>query len=80
MRISVIIPFFQTKPGLLAQAVNSIIHASNNCNIEIIIIDDESPIHHSDELSEINFKEYENIQLLAVRQKIPVLWALEMQV
>lgn len=49
--ISVVIPFFQRKPGLLAAAVKSALNHKGGRDIRLVVVDDGSPIPASDELS-----------------------------
>lgn len=50
--ISVVIPFYSTISGLLINAVNSALFQSFE-NIEVIVVDDCSPVRAKDELQEI---------------------------
>ncbi|MGH1374034.1 MAG: glycosyltransferase family 2 protein [Cellvibrionaceae bacterium] len=51
--VSVVIPFFQRERGLLKRSVNSILDQEGVSNIQIIVVDDDSPISAGDELSEL---------------------------
>ncbi|WP_240007218.1 glycosyltransferase family 2 protein [Pseudaquidulcibacter saccharophilus] len=55
--ISIIIPYYQKKPGILRRAIDSIAlqKLDDNVNIEILIVDDESPIPAEAEVDGINF-------------------------
>lgn len=43
-KISVIIPFYQVRPGILRRAVSSALQQSSVDNYEILVVDDESPV------------------------------------
>jgi succinoglycan biosynthesis protein ExoW len=51
-KISVVIPFFQRKAGLLAQAVESALKQDVNALVRLVIVDDGSPIPAEVELRE----------------------------
>ncbi|MGC1614965.1 MAG: glycosyltransferase family A protein [Candidatus Acidiferrum sp.] len=51
--VAVIIPYFQRKPGLLKKAIYSVIHQKVNAEIQLIVIDDSSPIPAEAELAGI---------------------------
>lgn len=51
--VSIIIPFFQRKKGLLVKCVRSILEQQEYENFQVIIVDDGSPVSASDELQEI---------------------------
>src|SRR5208282_4114273 len=51
--IAVIIPYFQRKPGLLKKAVHSVINQQVDADIQLIVIDDSSPIPAEDELTDL---------------------------
>src|SRR5262245_54952947 len=42
-KLAVIVPYYQTAPGLLRRAVNSVLTQIDTSNTEIVIIDDTSP-------------------------------------
>jgi succinoglycan biosynthesis protein ExoW len=52
-RIAVIIPYFQRKPGLLKKAVRSVVNQRITADIQLIIIDDSSPIPAESELTDL---------------------------
>lgn len=49
-RTAVIIPFFQRRRGILQRAIESIIDQAQDGHIQIIVIDDESPIDPQNEI------------------------------
>ncbi len=48
--IAVIIPYFQRKPGLLSRAVHSVINQRVDAEIQLVVVDDSSPIPAEPEL------------------------------
>lgn len=65
MRLGIIIPFFQRRQGLLQAAINSIIcQTVVNCDIRIIIVDDESPIDPATELSLIEIPPHIKVDVI----------------
>jgi|HubBroStandDraft_6_1064221.scaffolds.fasta_scaffold06817_3 succinoglycan biosynthesis protein ExoW len=51
--VAVIIPYFQRKPGLLKKAVDSVVNQQVDANIQLIVIDDSSPIPAEAELTDL---------------------------
>lgn len=54
INVSVIIPYYQNDGNLLARAVNSVFTQNNGLEIEIIIVDDESPFPASEALKAVS--------------------------
>ncbi len=52
-KFSVVIPFFQRKTGLLIQAVQSALGQDVDADIELVIVDDGSPISAESELKDV---------------------------
>jgi succinoglycan biosynthesis protein ExoW len=52
-RVAVIIPYFQRKPGLLKKAVHSVLHQQADADIQLIVIDDSSPIPAEAEFTDL---------------------------
>ena len=52
-KVSVVIPFFQRQPGLLRKAVISALGQKGDYRMEIVIVDDESPIPARTELADL---------------------------
>jgi len=52
-RIAVIIPYFQRKPGLLKRAVHSVMSQRVDADVQLIIIDDSSPVPADAELGDV---------------------------
>jgi succinoglycan biosynthesis protein ExoW len=55
-KVSVVIPFFQRQPGLLRKAVESALTQKGDYRMEIVIVDDESPIPARTELADLLLK------------------------
>lgn len=53
-KVAVVIPFFQRQPGLLVRAVESVAvqRLPADCRVEVIVVDDSSPVAAADELAE----------------------------
>jgi succinoglycan biosynthesis protein ExoW len=64
--VSVIIPFFQRRPGLLAQALQSICAQQLDESIEVLVVDDESPV---DPAAEVPQQLPPRVQVRIVRQR-----------
>jgi succinoglycan biosynthesis protein ExoW len=64
-KIAVIIPFFQQQPGLLARAVDSVLaqRLEPDWRVEIIVVDDSSPISAQDELAGRSLPERVSLQI-----------------
>jgi len=69
---SIIIPFYQEKAGILITAIDSIVKQEgiNFSEIEIIIVDDESPIQVTNELVGVEIEKY-NISIIQQQNKGP---------
>lgn len=69
-RIGVVIPYYQRKPDLLSRALNSIggqtLLSSGQCSIQVVIVDDSSPLPAADELS--NFTPSDGLKISIERQ------------
>jgi succinoglycan biosynthesis protein ExoW len=52
-KVSVVIPFFQREPGLLRKAVNSALKQSGDFRMEIVVVDDGSPMPARRELGDL---------------------------
>lgn len=52
-RIAVIIPYFQRKPGILRKAVESAMTQDVQADVQVIVIDDASPVPAASELAEL---------------------------
>src|SRR4051794_37096189 len=63
-KVAVIIPFFQRKPGLLSNAVNSALKQKVDATLELIIVDDGSPIPAETELRDFLPKHQSEITLV----------------
>ena len=61
--VAVIIPFYQKQPGLLLRAVRSALSQSG-CTVDIIVIDDSSPVRASDELAALSSGELACVRVL----------------
>lgn len=58
-KVAVIIPFFQRLPGLLARSIDSVLEQrlSPDWQVEIIVVDDSSPVSVLDELAGLELPE-----------------------
>lgn len=52
-QVAVIMPYFQRKPGLLKKAVHSVMNQRVDANVQLIIIDDSSPVPADSELADL---------------------------
>lgn len=66
-KVSVVIPFFQRQPGLLRKAVESALKQSGDFRMEIVIVDDESPVPARAELADLLAEQPE--KFIIVEQK-----------
>jgi succinoglycan biosynthesis protein ExoW len=66
-KVSVVIPFFQRQSGLLRKAVESALKQTGNFRIEIVIVDDESPVPARTEMADLLSKHTD--KLVIVEQK-----------
>lgn len=53
MTIAVVIPFFQQKPGLLAQAIRSVIAQREVGDVRVVVVDDASPVSAESEIARL---------------------------
>ena len=51
-KVVVIIPYYQKEPGILARALRSVFSQRDVQHLEVLVIDDESPIPAADELKQ----------------------------
>jgi succinoglycan biosynthesis protein ExoW len=51
--VAVIIPYFQRKPGLLRKAIHSVLTQLTDADIQLIVIDDSSPVPAEAELRDL---------------------------
>ena len=49
-KISIVIPYYQREPGILSKALDSIFKQKSGWNIEVVVVDDESPVPAEEEL------------------------------
>jgi succinoglycan biosynthesis protein ExoW len=54
MTLAVVIPFYQSKPGLLAQALRSVADQRDCPSPRVIVVDDTSPIPAKDEIARLD--------------------------
>ncbi len=56
MRVAVVIPYFQRKPGILRRAVDSVLaqELPGSVAVELIIVDDESPLTPQQDLGDLD--------------------------
>lgn len=67
-KVSVITPYFQRQPGLLRKAVESVLKQRDaNVNIEIIVVDDGSPVPADSEFVGVTLPS--NVQVKIIKQK-----------
>jgi succinoglycan biosynthesis protein ExoW len=64
--VSVIIPFFQRKPGILTQALRSVLRQRipDGWGVEVIIIDDGSPVSAQEEVCGLQFGEQFRLRII----------------
>lgn len=62
--LSVIIPFYQKKSGLLAKAVQSVLDQKNFDAYDVVVIDDESPVTAKSELAVLMEKNPAKIKII----------------
>lgn len=65
LRVCVVIPYFQRKPGILAGALRSILAQEDAGEVTVIIVDDESPVSPD---GEIPVDAPDGVRFLVVRQ------------
>ena len=58
------IPFYQREPGILRKAVESVLLQADVDNVQIIIVDDGSPVSPREELRDLIEKDDGRIRLL----------------
>jgi len=62
--ISIVIPFYQKEKGVLIKAVDSALRQSDVSNVEILVVDDASPISAKSELAHLPPKLLAKIKIL----------------
>lgn len=66
-KISIIIPYYQKEKGILVRCLNSVYNQTYNSSLEIIIVDDESPVDANEEICKTQNKS--SIPLTIIKQK-----------
>jgi succinoglycan biosynthesis protein ExoW len=51
--VTVIIPFYQRRSGILARALRSVFSQTGVTGIDVVVVDDESPVSAADELADM---------------------------
>ena len=64
-KISVVIPYYQREPGILRKAIVSAIRQTVVGPMEIIVVDDSSPVPARDELRELITTNSSQIRIVA---------------
>jgi len=64
MHITVVIPFFQRQPGLLARAIDSVLVQGSLAQIEVIVVDDGSPVAGESELALVKQRQLNAVKLI----------------
>ncbi|PCI48991.1 MAG: hypothetical protein COB49_05295 [Alphaproteobacteria bacterium] len=62
--LSVIIPFFQKKTGLITKAVQSVFNQQNFDDFDIIVVDDGSPVSAKEELASLLIQYPEKLKII----------------
>lgn len=64
--LAVVIPYFQREPGILRRALMSILHQTlpANVRVEVIVVDDASPVPAEGEIKDLNFSGAITLKLL----------------
>jgi len=63
-KVAVIIPFFQNEPGILRRAVESVCVQDTESALEIIVVDDGSPVPARDELYDLRLPAQISLRVL----------------
>jgi succinoglycan biosynthesis protein ExoW len=63
-RLAIVIPFYQREPGILRKAVDSVLLQADVDNVQIIIVDDGSPVSPREELRDLIDQDDGRIRLL----------------
>lgn len=63
-KIAVVIPFFQREPSILARALRSALGQDGIDDMEILVVDDGSPVRACDELSKFSVEERARIRII----------------
>ncbi|TWI46025.1 succinoglycan biosynthesis protein ExoW [Pseudoduganella flava] len=51
--VAVVIPYFQRRPGILARALRSVIAQTAHARLDVIVVDDGSPVPAADEVAQL---------------------------
>lgn len=64
MKIAVVIPYFQRRPGILARALRSVAAQTIEAHIDVIVVDDDSPVAARDELALVTDAERARVRIV----------------
>jgi succinoglycan biosynthesis protein ExoW len=67
VKIAVVIPYYQRRPGILARALRSVAAQTADAQLDVIVVDDESPVPADSEVAQL--PEAERAWVRVVRQK-----------
>ena len=63
-KVAVIIPFYQEEPGILRRALDSVCAQTGVSNVEVIVVDDGSPVPAREELRDLNVPQHVSWRVL----------------
>jgi succinoglycan biosynthesis protein ExoW len=64
VKIAVIIPYFQRRPGILVRALRSVAAQTTDAQLDVIVIDDGSPLPARDELVHLSAAERASVRIV----------------
>jgi succinoglycan biosynthesis protein ExoW len=67
MKVAVVIPYFQRKPGILARALRSVAAqtAARHVQFDVIVVDDASPVRAADEVAQLPAADAARVRIVA---------------
>ena len=63
-KIAVIIPFYQEQPGILRRTIESVCAQSGVANVEVIVVDDGSPVPACEELRDLTIPDHLSLRVV----------------
>ncbi|TWI62992.1 succinoglycan biosynthesis protein ExoW [Pseudoduganella lurida] len=64
IKVAVVIPYFQRRPGILARALRSVAAQETDARLDVIVVDDGSPVPADGEVAQLPAHERLNIRVL----------------
>jgi succinoglycan biosynthesis protein ExoW len=64
VKVAVVIPYFQRRPGILARALRSVAAQQAAAQLDVIVVDDASPVPAAEEVAQLPLHEQARIRII----------------